>query len=160
MPITDKFLVLKGIIRKNTFFVLFSITHILFALILGRLYALAPDESGYLSTFNSVYTLPIGTSAQSGSGWITAPTIFLWVAYLPAKILNIIGVPDYLAIRLLSILITGISLNLLLNMQEVSKKFRKLSRAAIYFPFFIPSVFLWTSVGLRESFIIAEICVF
>ena len=154
------FLGLKGFLKKNTFFTIFFTTHLLFASILGRLYALAPDERGYLYTFNSVYTLPIGTSAQSGSGWITAPTVFLWIAYLPAKVLNILGVPDYLAIRLLSILITGISLYLLLNIHDNSKTFGRLSRAFTYLPFFIPSIFLWTSVGLRESFIIAELSVF
>jgi len=48
----------------------------------------------------------MGTDAQTGSGWVTAPTIFLWIAYLPAKILNMIGVPDYLSILVVSILLT------------------------------------------------------
>ena len=70
----------------------FFIIHSLFAIFLGRMYALAPDEVGYMYTFNNVYSLPIGTNAQTASGWITAPTIFLWIAYLPAKIVNILGV--------------------------------------------------------------------
>ena len=78
-------------IKQNKLIVAFITTHTLFAVFLGRLYALAPDEGGYLYTFNNVYKLPITTTAQSGSGWITAPTIFLWIAYLPAKILNVLG---------------------------------------------------------------------
>ena len=131
-----------------------------FAVFLGRLFAFAPDEGGYLYTFNNVYSLPINTGAQSGSGWITAPTIFLWVAYLPAKILNLIGVSDYLSIRLLSILLTAVSLILLLEIQKGSQRIGRVSQKVIFLSFFIPSVFLWTSVGLRESFIIAEIAAF
>jgi hypothetical protein len=124
------------------------------------MYALAPDEAGYIYTFNNVYTLPIGTSAQSGSGWITAPTVFLWIAYLPAKILNLLGVPDYLSIRSVSVLITEFSLYLLLDILKTSKFFLRFHRGVVFTIFFIPSIFLWTSVGLRESFIIAELTLF
>lgn len=125
------------------------------------MHALAPDEVGYISTFNNVYTLPIGTAAQTGSGWITAPTLFLWLAYLPAKILNLFGVPDYLSVRILSILLTTMSLYLLLELLKNTQQFvGKISKSVVPAVFFIPSVFLWTSVGLRESFIIAEIAMF
>ena len=138
----------------------FFIVHSLFAVFLGRMFALAPDEVGYIYTFNRVYSWPIGTSAQTGSGWITAPTFFLWIAYLPAKIINILGVPDFLSVRLLSILITTISLSLLLDIHKRSDSAGKFSRLVIVATFFIPSVFLWTSVGLREAFIMAEFAVF
>jgi hypothetical protein len=124
------------------------------------MYALAPDEAGYIYTFNNVYTLPIGTSAQTGSGWITAPTVFLWIAYLPAKILNLLGVPDYLSVRSVSVLITAITLYLLLDILKTSKFFLRFHRGVVFTIFFIPSIFLWTSVGLRESFIIAELTLF
>lgn len=150
----------KNFVTKNKLVVFFFISHVLFAIILGRLYALAPDEQGYLYTFNSVYTLPISTDAQSGSGWITAPTVFLWIAYLPAKILTLFGVPDYLSIRLLSIAITTISLFLLLRMSQNVKKRRGIPEKFIFLSFFIPSVFLWTSTGLREAFIVFEITLF
>jgi hypothetical protein len=125
------------------------------------MHALVPDEVGYISTFNNVYTLPIGTAAQTGSGWITAPTLFLWLAYLPAKILNLFGVPDYLSVRILSILLTTMSLYLLLEILKNTQQFvGKISKSVVPAVFFIPSIFLWTSVGLRESFIIAEIAMF
>jgi hypothetical protein len=124
------------------------------------LFAFAPDEQGYLNTFNNVYTLPINTTAQQASGWITAPTVFLWIAYLPAKILNLVGVPDYLSIRLLSIAITSISLFLLLRMNQNMQKLKGIPEKVIFFSFFIPSVFLWTSTGLREAFLIFEITLF
>ena len=147
-------------ITKNTLIVTFIAVHTLFAISLGRLYALAPDEVGYIFTFNNVYTFPVNTSAQTGSGWIAAPTIFLWVAYLPAKIVNVLGVPDYISIRILSILLVSISLYLLLEILRKGQSVRWPPQKAIIAVFFIPSVFLWTSIGLRESFIIAEISVF
>ena len=147
-------------IKRNPLILSFISLHALFAIFLGRLYALAPDEGGYLYTFNNVYSLPISTHAQSGSGWITAPTIFLWIAYLPAKILNMFGVPDYLSIRFLSILLATHSLALLRSIfGRTAMKF-EMTQRCVFIVFLIPSIFLWTSVGLRESFIIAEITMF
>ena len=144
MAISGIFGYLRKFITKNTLIVAFIIAHTLIAIFLGRLYALAPDEGGYIFTFNNVYTLPFSTSAQSGSGWITAPTVFLWVAYLPAKILNMLGVPDYLAVRILSILLTTVTLYLLLDILKKANSFGKSSQKNIFAVFFIPSVFLWT----------------
>ena len=152
--------VLTKIVKQNPLIVAFIAVHSLFAIFLGRLFALAPDEGGYIFTFNTIYQLPISTTGQSGSGWITAPTIFLWIAYLPAKILNMFGVPDYLSIRMLSILLTAVTLYLLLEIQKQSRSDSKIFQRTIFLAFFIPSVFLWTSVGLRESFIITEMMVF
>jgi len=143
-------------VRRHNFIALFFVTHSIFAVFLGRFFVLAPDEMGYLYAFNNIYNLPISTTAQSGSGWIAAPTLFLWVAYLPAKIINLIGFPDYLSIRLLSILLTTVSLFAIIEILRRSTFANKSLHKYIFGAFFIPSVFLWTSVGLRESFIIAE----
>ena len=146
--------------RHNTLIIAFITAHTFLAVFLGTLIALAPDEGGYLSTFNNVYQLPISTGAQTFGGWITAPTVFLWAVLLPAKIVNVLGVPDYLSIRFLSIFLAAISLYLLLDIQERGKDGKKLPQKVILFTFFIPSVFLWTSLGLREAFIIAELTFF
>jgi hypothetical protein len=145
---------------RNKLVLLFFSSHVFFAIFLGRLFAFAPDEQGYLSTFNNIYTLPVNTNAQGFSGWITAPTVFLWIAYLPAKILNLAGMPDYLSIRMLSIAITTISLILLLRFNREMQKFTRMSGKVIFFSFFIPSIFLWTSTGLREAFIVFELTLF
>jgi hypothetical protein len=150
----------KHFCLNNKLIIFFFLTHVIFAIFLGRLFAFAPDEKAYLFTFNNVYSLPMNTNSQTGSGWITAPTVFLWVAYLPAKILNLFGVPDYLSVRLLSIVITILSLFLLLKMNQRIKKSRLIPQNLIFFSFFIPSVFLWTSTGLREAFLIFEITLF
>jgi hypothetical protein len=148
------------LISRNRIIVGFLGVHTLFAMFLGRLYALAPDEFGYVYTFNNLYGSSPDPNPQYNSGWITAPKIFLWVAYLPAKLLNIIGLPDYLAIRILSIVLAGVSLYLLQSIltqrTQINQKYLNL----IFVVFFIPSVFLWTSTGLRESFIIVEIAAF
>lgn len=149
-----------NLVSRNRIIVGFFGAHTLFAIFLGRLYALAPDEFGYVYTFNNLYGSSPDPNPQYNSGWITAPKIFLWVAYLPAKILNIIGLPDYLSIRILSIVLAGVSLYLLKNIltqrTQINQKYLNL----IFLVFFIPSVFLWTSTGLRESFIIVEIAAF
>ena len=160
MVISGIFSPVTMFIKRNRLIVAFITAHILFAIFLGRLFALAPDEGGYLYTFNNVYSWPINTWAQSGSGWITAPTIFLWVAYFPAKILNIFGLPDFLSIRILSIILTAFSLYLLKDILDRVTLKGKFPNKSVFIAFFIPSVFLWTSVGLRESFIIAETTAF
>jgi hypothetical protein len=145
---------------RNKLVIFFLVSHIGFAIFLGQMFAFAPDEKGYLYTFNNVFSLPIDTEPQSGSGWITAPTLFLWVAYFPAKILNLVGVSDFLSIRLLSIAMTAFSLYLLSRINGNIQKRTVSPKSFILLSFFIPSVFLWTSTGLREAFIIFEITLF
>lgn len=150
----------QALIKRHLLLLAFASVHTVFAIFLGRLYALAPDEGGYLYTFNNLYGNSPDPNPQYNSGWITAPKIFLWISYSPAKLLNLLGVPDYLSIRLLSIFLTTLSLYLIKVMIDQSSLNRKLTNIFVYALFFIPSVFLWTSVGLRESFIITEISLF
>ena len=146
----------KKLILENKFLTVFLSAHLLFAVLLGRLFAFAPDEGGYLYTFDNLYGSR-DHNPQLGSGWITAPKSFLWVSYLPAKFLNIIGVPDYLSIRLLSILLTAASIVLIRGLYRRSGFARSGKSRIFLFFLIIPSVFLWTSVGLRESFILFEL---
>jgi hypothetical protein len=154
------FKAIKSACMRNKLLIVFFISHLLLAIFLGRMFAFAPDEEGYLFAFNNVYTLPVNEVAQDGSGWITAPTVFLWVVYLPAKILSVLGVSDYLSIRILSILMTTFCLFLLMKMNERLQKNRFHTQNLVFLSFFIPSVFLWTTTGLREAFIIFEITLF
>ncbi len=147
-------------LKKERFLLFFILSHLAVATFLGRLFAFAPDEGGYLYTFNNLYNPERDENPQLRSGWITAPKSFLWISYLPAKIINLLGVPDYLSIRILSIALGTITLYLLKNILEDSAYGKKLSQRIIYVFFFIPSVFLWTSIGLRESFIFMQITLF
>ncbi len=151
---------LLRITKNNLPLVLFVALHLSFSTFLGRLFALAPDEGGYLWTFNNIYTWPGSTVAQSGSGWISAPTTFLWVAYAPAKLLNLLGLSDILSIRFLAIGMSAASFYLLMNLAKKSNVASRYSRLTLIGAFFIPSIFLWTSVGLRESFILFSITLF
>lgn len=74
-------------VKSNAILIFFVIAHAFLAIFLGEMYALAPDEAGYIATFNKVYTIPVNTVAQSYSGWIAAPTLFLWIVYSPANAL-------------------------------------------------------------------------
>lgn len=145
----------KAVISQNKLVMFFVTIHLLFAISLGRLFALAPDEGAYLYTFNNLYGSK-DPNPQFNSGWITAPKPFLWIMYLPAKFLTILGVPDYLSVRILSIAIATLSLVLLINLQKRSGKPNGRFERLIFIFFFIPSIFLWTTVGLREVFLLAE----
>jgi hypothetical protein len=137
------------------FLILFLCWHILFALLLGQLYAFTPDELGYLYTFEGLYD-PNIANPQSGGGWIAAPEIFLRVVYAPAKLLTYFNVTSILAIRSLSILLTLLSIILLIRIYRGGKVNRR-SEYIVLLPFLIPSVFLWTGSGMRESFLILEL---
>lgn len=149
-----------SILRKNKLLSIFAILHSALAIGLGRLFAFAPDENGYLYTFNNLYGNSADPNPQYQSGWITAPKAFLWVAYLPSKLLTLLGVPDYAAIRFLSIALTLFSILMLRNIYLKTSNQTKNSDYWIFAAYLIPSVFLWTTVGMRESFIIAEITAF
>ena len=144
---------------QNKLLLFFLFVHMALGIGLGRLFAFAPDESGYLYTFNNIYGKD-DPNPQYQSGWITAPKAFLWIAYLPAKFLTIVGFPDYVTIRLLSISLTLFSVLLLRKVYLAKSNGIKNSDSWIFVAYLIPSVFLWTTVGLRESFIIAEIAAF
>ncbi len=151
---------LLRITKNNLPLILLVALHLSFSTFLGRLFAFAPDEGGYLWAFNNIYTWPASTGAQSGSGWIAAPTTFLWVAYAPAKLLNLLGLSDILSIRFLAIGMSAASFYLLMNLAKKSNVASRYSRLTLIGAFFIPSIFLWTSVGLRESFILFSITLF
>jgi hypothetical protein len=147
-------------LSQNMILSFFLLGHLVMAIGLGRLFAFAPDESGYLYTFNNLYGQSTDPNPQYQSGWITAPKAFLWVAYLPAKLLTLLGMPDYAAIRILSIALTLFSILMLRKVCFKTSNQTKNSDKWIFAAYLIPSVFLWTTVGLRESFIIAEIAAF
>jgi hypothetical protein len=128
----------------------FLTLHLLAIAILRSNFSLAPDEQGYLNVFRNIYSRPF-QAVQDDTGWDGASDLFLWVAYLPAKILSLIGLNDLVAIRVLSI---GITLITVLVLVHSSGRFHspRVHLMAILL-FLIPSVFVWTSLGMREPFI-------
>lgn len=128
----------------------FLTMHLLGIAILRSNFSLAPDEQGYLYVFRNIYSRPL-QGVQDDTGWDGASDLFLWVAYLPAKILSFIGLNDLFAIRILSIGITLITVLVLVHSSERFYSPRAHLMAILLF--LIPSVFVWTSLGMREAFI-------
>jgi hypothetical protein len=151
---------LKLFTRRKVFFSIFLLSHVLFSYLLGPFYGLAPDETGYIYTLTNLYGNSPDQNPQLGSGWIATSKPFLWLAYLPAHILISAGIPAHLAIRLLSILFGLVTLILLDSVGSRDQMFNGQRANQIHpslFFFFVPSIFLWQSLGLRESFLLLEI---
>ena len=55
MRIVPIFSMVSRFLRQNRLIYWFIFAHTLFAIFLGRLFALAPDEGAYLYTFNNLY---------------------------------------------------------------------------------------------------------
>ena len=136
--------------------VLFFGLHLLLATLLGRFFSLAPDEFGYLQTFSNLYSQTL-VNPQSSSGWIMAPTSFLWIAYMPAKLMTLVGMPDFLAIRVLSAMLTTAAIALIISLHPNSKIKQKNQVINTFLIFSIPSVFLWSTLGMREPFLFFEV---
>ena len=145
------------LLKRNNLTVIYFFAHLVFLLFLGKSFAFSSDEGGYLYTFSNLYGSELDSNPQYGSGWIAAPKWFLQVVYVPAKILSLIGFPDFLSIRLLSAFFATYCVWLLLSLIKGQEENKKFAKFVIVGSFCIPSIFLWTSLGLRESFIILEL---
>jgi len=130
-----------------------------FSILLGSFYGFAPDETGYLYTLNNLYGTSIDPNPQLGSGWIATSKPFLWTIYLPAKIMIELGLADYLAIRFVSIIAGFLTMVLLVYSVERSAKasLRLRHVPRLFYFFYLPSIFMWQSIGLRDAFIVLEL---
>lgn len=143
---------------KSPFLGALTGTHLLLAIVLGKIFAFAPDESGYLQIFKGVYKS--GFSTALVLGWSNSQTFFLRIVYAPAKVLTMVGVSDSLAIRVLAILTSGMAIYLLMCVARFENRFHVPRLYQIVL--FTPSLFLWMTLGLRESFIylaLSMICI-
>ncbi len=149
----------KALRGKKLFLLSFVLVHFIFSYLLGNFYGFAPDESGYIYTLDNLYGVSKDANPQLGSGWITTSKPFLWMIYLPAKIMMLFGLPDYIAIRLFTIIASLFTLILLLYMVEKNRKgiFKSISVPRTFYFFYIPSIFMWQSLGLRDALIILEL---
>ena len=128
---------------------LYVILHITFWVLLGRITAFGIDEDGYLDVFRKVYSSSFDVHSQLS--WPTNSKFLLQVIYLPAKVISLLGLPDYLALRIESGLLFYITCWIIFR--QISNANRKLNISIIVVFMFLPSVFIWTSLGLRESYI-------
>lgn len=125
--------------------------HITFIVLFDKVTAFAPDEKLYISIFKNLYNSNF--SLNGSYGWPEGSINPLRVIYLPAKILEIIGFSDFYSIRMLTVFYSMLTLYLLLRLTSNFHVLGKSSRFWIVAAFFVPSYFLWTSIGLREGFI-------
>jgi len=121
-------------------------------LILGPIKALATDEDLYLTYFTEIYKNDYDESFLT-IGWPNTNRYLLGIFYLPAKVLNLIGVSPLISIRLGSTLVTGFAIGLCVLIAKKLKTDNKFFRAMLLIFTFTPTMFVWSSLGLRESYI-------
>ena len=136
------------------FFTAYIGLHVTFSILLGNITAFAPDEDLYKGIFSKLYSKGF-TSDVLGFGGAWEP--WLRLIYLPAKLLTYLGFSDLLAVRFLSIGCSALATFLLIKIAKENGRDDRLFKAAIIAISFIPTVFLWSSIGLRESFLFLEI---
>ena len=123
--------------------------------LLNNITAFAPDEENYISVFKNLYRSDF--TLYGYLGWPDGSINAIRVIYFPAKILETIGFSDFFAVRFLSLFYTLISLYLLLRSTDKIRILGKPARLWILIAYCIPSFFLWTTLGIRESFIFVSI---
>lgn len=136
---------------KVRVFLVITFLHLGFIILFDGITAFAPDEANYIRVFNNLYRSDF--SIDGYLGWHEGSINGLRLIYLPGKILAIIGFSDFYAVRILSVFYSMLSLYLLLKLAPEYKILKLPIRFWLVSAFLIPSIFLWTSIGLRESFI-------
>jgi hypothetical protein len=136
------------------FFTAYIGLHVTFSILLGNIIAFAPDEGMYKGIFSELYSASF-TSDVLGFRGSWEP--WLQLIYLPAKLLTYLGLSDLLAVRFLSIGCSTLATFLLIKMAKDNGRDDRIFKIAVIAISFIPTVFLWSSIGLRESFLFLEI---
>jgi hypothetical protein len=126
----------------------------MFSILLGNITAFAPDEVTYKDIFLKLYSSGITSDVPGFSG---AWEPWFQFIYSPAKLLTYLGFTDLMAIRFLAIGCSALATFLLIKMARDNGRDDRVFKAAIITISFIPTVFLWSSIGLRENFIYLEI---
>ena len=136
------------------FFTAYIGLHLTFSILLGNITAFAPDEGLYNGIFSKLYSAGFTSDVLGFSGsWEP----WLRLLYLPAKLLTYLGFSDLLAVRFLSIGCSALATFLLIKMAKENGRDDRMFKLAIIAISFMPTVFLWSSIGLRESFLFLEI---
>lgn len=126
---------------------------LLFHRFFGQMFFLAPDERGYLQVAKDVYSTDY-EYIQWGWPW-RSPVWFLQLIYSPFKIMLEVGFPDLIALRLNSILFSTLSIYLMLAILYIHYPAKLILRRnkLVLLSIFLPTYFLWSTLGLRESFL-------
>ena len=136
------------------FFTAYLGLHTTFSLLLGNITAFAPDENLYKSIFSRIYSAGF-TSDVLGFNGAWEP--WLRLVYLPAKLLTYFEFSDLMAARFLAITYSALATYLVIKIAKDNDRDDRVFKVAIIAISFVPTVFLWSSIGLRESFLYLEI---
>ena len=136
------------------FFTAYIGLHVTFSVLLGNITAFAPDENVYKSIFARLYSASF-TSDVLGFNGAWEP--WLRLVYLPAKLMTYVGISDLMAARFLAITYSVLATLLVIKIAKENHRDDRIFKIAIITISFIPTVFLWSSIGLRESFLYLEI---
>ena len=138
----------------------FFIAHLSLVIFISDFVAFSPDEKAYVDTFRKIYSLDPEAATKGQSGWINTPTIFLWIAYAPAKFIHLLGVQELMAVRILSIFMITYCFYIIKIVIFPRVFTSKLNLFFLLLVFFTPSFFLWSSLSLREIFIFFSLTLF
>ena len=122
---------------------------------LGSCYIFGKDEVSYLTDLGNLQSS--NWNLVSYAGFDGRFPIFLKIIYSPALIFSWLGLDNLLSLRVNAILfyiISGLIIWRIQSRLNLSIGFRKF---LITMYLFFPSVFIWTSLGFRESWIILGI---
>ena len=136
------------------FFTAYIGLHLTFSILLGNITAFASDEGLYNRIFSQIYS-PTFTSEVMGFTGSWEP--WLRAIYLPAKLLTYLGISDLMASRFLAIGYSTLATYLLVKIAIANDRDDRIFKFSLIAISFLPTVFLWSSVGLRESFLYLEI---
>jgi hypothetical protein len=136
------------------FFTAYIGLHVTFSILLGNITAFAPDEGLYRDIFSNLYNAGF-TSDVLGFGGAWVP--WLRLIYLPAKILVYLGFTDLMAIRFLAIGYSTLATYFVVQVAKDNGRDDRIFRITLVTISFIPTVFLWSSIGLRECFLYLSI---
>jgi hypothetical protein len=116
--------------------------------------ALAPDENLYRDIFIRLYTDGFTSNVQGFQGaWVP----WLRVLYCPAKVMNLLGLSELQAIRFQSIFYSALALYFIAKLLIANSRDKFFVRIIFCLLSLTPTVFVWSTLGLRESFLFAEI---
>lgn len=149
-------------LRKVIFYALalVALLRITIWALIGSCTALAPDEGGYFEVFRWINN---SQQIRPQLHWAGTPEWVLHLFFVPAKLLTWVGVGEFQAFRLQTILIAiGATLLLVLSfkrsglssrLMELDKKSRTTLLIFLGLALLMPSNLIWTTLGLREPYI-------
>jgi hypothetical protein len=125
--------------------------HLISLALLHNITAFAPDEKNYLAIFKVLYRSDF--SMNGFPGWPADSENIVRILYLPAKVLNVLGLSELLSLRLQAFGYTFCTALMLYALASKTLHLKVSTTTWLTFGLFIPSVFLWGTLGLRENLI-------